>query len=91
MDWLRVPVRANPTTLGTLAWISIGRVRAGVDSLHLRGWACDAESDAGWHGVKARARPDIARGMVRITRHPFLWGVALWALVHLISTVISHP
>ncbi|MGB6452139.1 MAG: NnrU family protein [Steroidobacteraceae bacterium] len=28
--------------------------------------------------------PDIARGMVRITRHPFLWGVALWALVHLV-------
>jgi uncharacterized membrane protein len=25
-----------------------------------------------------------ARGMVRITRHPFLWGIALWALVHLI-------
>lgn len=28
--------------------------------------------------------PDIARGMLRITRHPFLWGVALWAAVHLI-------
>jgi uncharacterized membrane protein len=28
--------------------------------------------------------PDIARGIVRITRHPFLWGVALWALVHVI-------
>lgn len=28
--------------------------------------------------------PNIARGMIRITRHPFLWGVALWALVHLI-------
>ena len=27
---------------------------------------------------------DIARGMVRITRHPFLWGVALWALVHVV-------
>src|SRR5437016_2395338 len=27
---------------------------------------------------------DIARGIVRVTRHPFLWGVALWALVHLI-------
>jgi uncharacterized membrane protein len=27
---------------------------------------------------------EIARGIVRITRHPFLWGVALWALVHLI-------
>src|SRR5207237_9931849 len=27
---------------------------------------------------------DMARGMVRVTRHPFLWGVALWSLVHLI-------
>jgi uncharacterized membrane protein len=27
---------------------------------------------------------EAARGMVRITRHPFLWGVALWALVHLV-------
>jgi len=27
---------------------------------------------------------DAARGIVRITRHPFLWGTALWALVHLI-------
>lgn len=24
------------------------------------------------------------RGITRITRHPFLWGVALWALMHLI-------
>src|SRR2546430_187051 len=27
---------------------------------------------------------DIARGMVRVTRHPFLLGVALWSLVHLL-------
>jgi uncharacterized membrane protein len=27
---------------------------------------------------------DVARGIVRITRHPFLWGIALWALVHLV-------
>jgi uncharacterized membrane protein len=25
---------------------------------------------------------DPAVGIIRITRHPFLWGVALWALVH---------
>jgi uncharacterized membrane protein len=25
-----------------------------------------------------------ARGMTRITRHPFLWGVALWAFVHFV-------
>lgn len=29
-------------------------------------------------------RTDAARGMVRITRHPFLWGVAIWALGHLL-------
>ncbi len=28
--------------------------------------------------------PEMVRGMLRITRHPFLWGVALWAAVHLI-------
>jgi uncharacterized membrane protein len=25
---------------------------------------------------------ETARGIVRVTRHPFLWGVALWGLVH---------
>jgi uncharacterized membrane protein len=27
---------------------------------------------------------EIVRGIVRITPHPFLWGVGLWAFVHLI-------
>lgn len=29
-------------------------------------------------------RPDAVKGMVRVTRHPFLWGVAIWALGHLL-------
>lgn len=29
-------------------------------------------------------RPDAVKGMLRITRHPFLWGVAVWALGHLV-------
>ena len=29
-------------------------------------------------------KPDAVRGMVRITRHPFLWGVAIWAAGHLL-------
>src|ERR1041385_4901884 len=28
-------------------------------------------------------RPDVVKGMIRITRHPFLWGVAIWAAGHL--------
>ncbi|HEV2531220.1 NnrU family protein [Phenylobacterium sp.] len=27
---------------------------------------------------------DVVKGMLRITRHPFLWGVALWAAGHLL-------
>ena len=32
----------------------------------------------------ALERPDVVKGMLRITSHPFLWGVALWGLGHLI-------
>lgn len=30
-------------------------------------------------------RPDAVRGMLRVTRHPFLWGVALFAAGHLLA------
>ena len=29
-------------------------------------------------------KPDAATGMTRITRHPFLWGVVIWAFAHLL-------
>jgi len=29
-------------------------------------------------------KTDVVRGMLRITRHPFLWGVAVWAAGHLL-------
>lgn len=32
----------------------------------------------------ALERPDVARGMLRVTRHPFLWGVAIWGFGHLL-------
>ena len=30
------------------------------------------------------AKPNAVQGMLRITRHPFLWGVAVWAAGHLL-------
>lgn len=36
----------------------------------------------GGEALLAEAQP--AKGIQRITRHPFLWGVALWAVTHLI-------
>jgi len=29
-------------------------------------------------------QPDLVAGMLRITRHPFLWGAAVWAFGHLV-------
>ncbi len=28
---------------------------------------------------------DAARGMLRVTRHPLMWGIMLWALAHLLA------
>jgi len=33
---------------------------------------------------------DPARGLTRITRHPFQWSVALWAVAHLIANGDTH-
>lgn len=30
-------------------------------------------------------KPDAVKGMLRITRHPFLWGVSIWAFGHLLA------
>jgi uncharacterized membrane protein len=30
-------------------------------------------------------KPEAAKGMMRITRHPFLWGAAIWAVGHLLA------
>jgi len=35
-------------------------------------------------GEKVLERSEPARGMLRVTRHPFLWGVVLWSGSHLI-------
>jgi uncharacterized membrane protein len=35
-------------------------------------------------GEAALDDPNVVRGMLRVTRHPFLWGVAIWAFGHLI-------
>lgn len=36
-------------------------------------------------GAEALAdKPDTVKGMLRITRHPFLWGAAIWALWHIL-------
>ena len=32
------------------------------------------------------AEPEIVRGILRLTRNAFLWGIGLWAVAHVICT-----
>ena len=34
---------------------------------------------------KLLARPDPARGIIRVTRHPVMWGIMLWAGAHILA------
>lgn len=34
---------------------------------------------------RALDQPEPARGVLRITRHPVMWGVGLWAAVHIVA------
>lgn len=36
--------------------------------------------------ASAAAKEETVRGVLRITRHPFLWGVAIWSAFHLCAT-----
>jgi uncharacterized membrane protein len=62
--------------------VAFGAVFVGVLFVVL-GLASSNPTSVGQEGRLARG-PDAVRGIVRITRHPFLWGVSLWALVHLV-------
>ena len=35
-------------------------------------------------GEAALERPDLVKGVLRISRHPFLWGMTVWAAGHLL-------
>jgi len=68
------------TPLADLRWLAAVLVFVAF-ALIVLGLATPGPTVVG--GEKLMNREDPARGIHRITRHPFLWGVALWALVHL--------
>jgi uncharacterized membrane protein len=67
-DWLRWPAYA-------LALFALTLAGAGLFT--------PGPTLAGYE-KRALAQAEPARGVLRITRHPFLWGVTLWAAAHLL-------
>jgi uncharacterized membrane protein len=60
---------AEPLVLIAAAFVAIG---------------VSTPSPAGASGESQLTREVKVRGITRITRHPFLWGTALWAFVHFV-------
>lgn len=67
-DWLRWPAFA-------LAFLGVVLAVAGL--------LTPGPTLAGYE-KRGLAQAEPARGVLRITRHPFLWGIALWAAAHLL-------
>lgn len=76
-DPLSQPWWAPPPWLRHLA---MGLIALGV-TLAVAGVLTPGPTLAGFEGALNKAEP--ATGILRITRHPFLWGVTLWAAGHL--------
>jgi len=63
-----------------LYWPAIGIVFLGF-FIGVTGLLTPGPTLAGFE-ASSLAKAEPARGVLRITRHPFLWGVALWAAGH---------
>lgn len=85
--WLAHAYRAAPyiDTWGQLQWFKpvAGLLMLPAFVLVVLGIATPSPTVVGGEGVLQQG--DAVRGILRVTRHPFLWGVALWALVHVIA------
>ena len=78
-DPLNVALWAPPVWLRgpAMGLVSLGLVMA------VAGVLTPGPTFAGFE-KRALAQVEPARGVLRITRHPFLWGVAFWAAGHLL-------
>jgi len=83
--WLIHAYRAAPyiETWGQLGWFKPVAALLMLPAFLLAVLGISTPNPAVVGGEKALGQP--AQGILRITRHPFLWGVALWALTHAIA------
>lgn len=79
-DPLNEPLWAPPTWLH---WPAVVLAFLGV-MLAITGVLSPGPTTAGFERASL-AKEEPARGVLRITRHPFLWGVALWAFAHVLA------
>jgi len=80
--YVRAP-RESLWSADALAWLPLGLMPL---SLFLVVSAYSGGNPTGLLQEQALKRKTPARGVLRITRHPMLWGVALWSGAHILAS-----
>lgn len=85
--WLIVAYRHAPyiETWGQLAWFKPVAAVLMLVAFVLVVAGLTTKNPAAVSGESALSEGGATHGILRITRHPFLWGIAVWALTHLIA------
>jgi uncharacterized membrane protein len=79
-DALNAPLWTPPQWL---AWPAVAIAALGV-AMGVTGLLTPGPTLAGFER-RGLEKDEPATGILRVTRHPFLWGIALWALGHLLA------
>jgi uncharacterized membrane protein len=74
----------KPIGVATAPWLVgvVALIQLFASALIITGLSTRNPTTAGMG--EAVDEPDIVHGMVRVTRHPFLWGILLWSASHLL-------
>jgi len=85
--WLIYAYRHVPyiETWGQLAWFKPVAALLMLIAFILAVAGVTTPNPTAVSGESLLSEEEPARGILRITRHPFLWGVGLWAAAHLIA------
>ncbi|WP_077731219.1 NnrU family protein [Methylocaldum sp. 14B] len=85
--WLIYAYRRAPyiETWGQLAWFKPVAALLMLVAFFLAVVGLTTPNPTAVNGESLLSEAEPARGILRITRHPFLWGIGLWAIVHLIA------
>jgi uncharacterized membrane protein len=85
--WLIYAYRHAPylETWGQLAWFKPVAALLMLIAFILAVTGITTASPTAVNGASLLSEAEPAQGILRVTRHPFLWGIALWAAVHLIA------
>src|SRR5262249_44216727 len=84
--WLVAAYRQAPLAVLWIApqWLKLAVIPVGLVAFLLAGVGLSTPQPTAVGAEQLLANPAVVRGILRVTRNPFLWGAGLWALAHMV-------